>query len=377
MMRLHAAPTLMLMCATGAICCADEAQADVVERRGSEPKLEGRIRQVDDAGVLIVSATGAEHFVTWDRVRSIAREASGPDIQVEQRREAAENLWRARSRLERGDAALAEPLFERLFPEYRGRTHETALIVAEGLLRCRLARGAHDAATIPALEAMRLRRKKVTTIAYSMLPPVIDEATGLCTGLPPYWANTPGLARLESELKSYDAGGDTTIAALASLYRAALRQQLGLPEESRADIAADQPGVALMKLLVDAGSPETAVRDAARATLEKRLPELPIWAQAWARFAIGTSLLAESGTGQHHSGLVNLAWLPASFQKEQPYLTALALAVMTQAFSQMGEAEASATLQSELQRLYPAQPDLNAPVKWLHLNDAANDASAH
>jgi hypothetical protein len=374
MMRRLVAPTLMMMWA--AVGLASAATADVVERRGSEPKLEGRIRQVDDVGVLIVSATGAEHFVTWDRVRNVERDASGPDIQVEQRRETAENLWRARSRLERGDAALAEPLFERLFPEYRGRTHETALIVAEGLLRCRLARGAHDGATIPALEAMRLRRKKITTIAYSMLPPVIDDTTGLCMSLPPYWVNTPGLARLEDDLKAYDAGGDTTIAAVASLYRAAVCQQLGLPRESRADIAADQPGVALMKLLVDAGSPESAARDGARATLEKRLPELPTWAQAWARFAIGTSLLAESGTGQHHSGLVNLAWLPASFQREQPYLTALALAVMTQAFSQMAEADASATLQAELQRLYPAQTDLHAPVKWLHLNEAAGEAPA-
>ena len=136
-------------------------RADGVERRGTEGAIEGRITRVDDAGVHVASPQGADHFVPWDRVRRV--DSRHPPPGLDRWMPVAVELWRARSRVERNDTSLAEPLLERLFERYRGKTHTTALVVAEGLLRCRLAHSAHARAVIPALEVARLRRANVST----------------------------------------------------------------------------------------------------------------------------------------------------------------------------------------------------------------------
>jgi hypothetical protein len=356
---------------------AGRAWGDHITRRGTEPGLDGTIINVNDNGVSIRSGTGAEHAVTWDRIREV--QTDDPSLQrgVDEYRDTALALWRARSRLDRGDMAMAEPLFDRLFAEYRGRTSETALIVAEGVLRCRLARGADDTAIIPALEVARLRRKGVKTTAYSVLPEHYDEATALWQRLPPAWAPTSALARVEAELKSYDAGGDTVVAALASLYRAAARQQMNLAPEEAANLALDHPGVALMRSLVMASSADSDQRAAARAALEKRRPELPEWALAWSYFAIGESLLRESGLGQRERGVVSLAHLPATFRSQQPYLAALALARMSAALASMGDAAGAAVLRTELERTFPNHPALQALESTVGGRPPANTSAAH
>src|SRR6185436_14279511 len=79
-------------------------------------------------------------------------------VQGESAKKAAEfealstKAWRARTRAERGDWAAAEPLFEELFPLIEGKDGPTAAMVAEGLVRCRLRRGAQGAALWPWLE---------------------------------------------------------------------------------------------------------------------------------------------------------------------------------------------------------------------------------
>ena len=171
---------------------AASARADLVERRGSEPPVEGKITRIDDAGVTVRSDLGAFHFVPWDRVRHV--EAKEQDPLLARRMETATRLWRARSRVERHDTTLAEPILERLFERYHGQTHETALVVAEGLLRCRLAPGDHVRAVLPALETARLRRADVTTDSYANLTAVIDESTSLCPLLAPAWLPSPLLA---------------------------------------------------------------------------------------------------------------------------------------------------------------------------------------
>ena len=47
------------------------------------------------------------------RIREVI--SADHERQVERYMETADALWRARSRVERNDVALAEPLFERLF----------------------------------------------------------------------------------------------------------------------------------------------------------------------------------------------------------------------------------------------------------------------
>src|SRR5262245_62523684 len=106
-----------------ALTVATAANADTIERRGVESPITGQISHIDDAGVTI-NRGGDEELVRWDHIRSLVTDRHD----WEKYKEDAANLWRARTRLERNDAALAEPLFERLFEKYRGHSHETALL---------------------------------------------------------------------------------------------------------------------------------------------------------------------------------------------------------------------------------------------------------
>ena len=195
---------------------------DVVERRGAEPALEGVVVGLTDAAITIRTESGGEHIVPWDHVRDVRMDPPEPTLAA--RLERAEDLWRARSRLQRGDARLAEDLFVRLFEHYRGQTHETARVVAEGLLRCRIAHGANTAATIPALEVARLHAAGIEIDTYSMLPDVFDERTLLCPHVPPAWVRDRALTRLDRELAAYECD-EPVVNELARLYRiAAVRQ---------------------------------------------------------------------------------------------------------------------------------------------------------
>jgi hypothetical protein len=209
-----------------AVLSTGVAVADVVERRGDEPSLQGTVVSLDGAGVKMRTASGALHAVPWDRVREVQCD---PVLAAELKTwmPVAEDLWRARSRLQRRDTTMAEPLLERLFERYRGQTHETALVVAEGLLRCRLARADHGLAVIPALETARLRRAGITTDSYAGLSQVFDETHALCPLLAPVWVDSPFLHALERDLGVYDAQGDAVVTALAQLYRKAVLRRRG------------------------------------------------------------------------------------------------------------------------------------------------------
>ncbi len=341
--------------AVGCVVTATFAYADVVERRGAEPAVDGSVTQIDDAGVVVRSALGAVHFIPWDRVRSVQTDRTDPTLAA--RLEAAVDLWRARSRVERHDTSLAEPVLERLFEQYQGRTHETALVVAEGLLRCRVARADQVLAVIPALEVARLRRAAVTTEAYATLDPDFDTRYALCSVVAPVWLPSPRLESLAHDLEAYDAQGDEVVRALAEAYRVAVLRTLGtLPEPGPATASIDHPGIDLMRRLNACRSDNADARNAAREQLRREIPKMPAWAEAWTRYQIGVSLLSESGIGRRNKGAVSLIHLPARFNRTHPYLAGLALAEVAVALDQAGDAAAAGRLRSELNRIYPNHP---------------------
>ena len=334
---------------------AASTRADLVERRGSEPPVAGEITRIDDAGVTVRSDLGAFHFVPWDRVRRV--EAKDRDPRLAGQMEMATRLWRARSRVERHDTTLAEPILERLFEQYRGKTHETALVVAEGLLRCRLARGDHVRAVIPALETARLRRADVTTDSYANLTAVIDESTSLCPLLAPAWLPSPLLAKLQHDLGEYDAHGDEIVAAVASLYRKAVQHTLGeLGPQAASPASPDHAGVRLLSRVVACGAVDAKERQTARMALARRVADRPAWAQAWSRLHIGLSLVGETGLGRQQQGIVSLLHVPARFANSQPYLTGLALAYAAKALEASGDSEGAASLRVELRQTLPNHP---------------------
>lgn len=356
--------------------------ADVIERRGGAPPLSGRVASVDAEGVTMRSDLGAEQVVPWDRVRSVQSESTLSDLGRQLER--AELLWRARSRVERGDTALAEPLLERLFTESRGRTGETSLVIAEGLLRCRLARGEQVGAVIPALEVARLRRAGVTTMSYGSLAPVLDDATSLAPTLPPVFPAGPALARLHDELDALAKGVavDPIVRALAESYRAALvLDSSGVPspggaiptsEVGEAKAVRDHPGVALLRAVlaaneggVEAPRPVASESGVAseqlsrRAAARQKLSALELdagmapWAESWRRFFAGTSRLGDAKREERRRGVVDLVHVTATSAAQQPWLSGVALAVASDALTRDGAAAASATLRREFELLHP------------------------
>jgi hypothetical protein len=337
--------------------------ADSVARRGGLETLAGEILLVDSGGVEIRTDTGVRHLVPWDRVRQVTSESHATDLR--NFRETAELVWRARSRVERHDLALAEPLLEKLFEDYRGQTNPTALVVAEGLLRCRLARGAQALAVIPALEVTRLRRAGLShesTGTYGQLPGVMDDRYELCVALPPLWLATPALAKLRQDLSEYRSGDDAVTAAIASLYARSVARALGEELPPPTDSLPDHLGVELLAAIIDCGDPAPDAREQSRNWLARGLETFPAFAQAWARFHVGSSLVREAGLVRRQRGLVSLLHLPALHQHSQPYLAGIALSVAADVLEAQGDAEGARTLRGELAARYPHHPVLAAPA---------------
>ena len=258
-------------------------------------------------------------------------------------RPVAEELWRARSRLQRGDAKLSEPLFERHFERLvqEDEDSELRLIVAEGLLRARLAHGAVEAALPAALETIRLRRAGVSTSRYAMLPSVIDEDLWLVPALPPIPTDESRSTALLVTLAPWLESEDTYVAALASGYIAMAR---GTLERSGGTGA----GLQMVGSILDAESADPAVRAAARERLREVLDEedTRAWIHAWYRWFLARSMLMEPDVDVD-GALIELLHIPAVHGARSPALASRALMLAADILERDGRFSEAALLRRE------------------------------
>lgn len=335
---------------------------------------------VTSAGVGIRTA-GAEYVIGWDRVARVEGELADDAAAFE---DLATLAWRARTRLERGDAVAADPLYEELFDRLDETAGPTAMSICEGLLRCRLWRGAHARALEAWLAWVALAgeaggprvlvpgggedaRRRVWEMA---LLPVIDERTGLVVSLPPVWmvgpsvralvATSDQLLRVEGE-----GAGASRARALGDLYLFAARYEAGdrrTAPSVDAGVAAD-PGVSLVRDIVLGRAGDEAQRAAARESLRARLArEMPAWEEAWCRVGLGRSLVVEADELLVMEGVVELMHLPARFGADQPFMTAVALAEGAGALERLGIVEEAAALRRILTRQYAGHPAMEWEV---------------
>ena len=334
---------------------------DIVVLQDGVGSHSGTIMASDESSLRLETQTGQRMTLPWDIIRSVKFE--DPSLEpssMKSRLDRADRIWRARKRLQRGDAALAEPEFERLFDPSPARRGETDLIIAEGLLRCRLNRGALADAVVPALEVARLRALKIQTNRFDQLVPIHDEQTALCIYLPPAFPSGQSVARQIRQLSEWDAGGNEELSAMAARYLRLLKlheQKLAggtfstdeLPESTH-------PGVRLLDLAIESRSDDPATRRAARSSLKQKLAAREDWRRPWLRYLMGVSMLMEPGDGMRRQGLVELAWIPAQHARKHPYLAGLSLAEMALDLSARGEHGAASRLESELKNYYPNHP---------------------
>jgi len=345
--------------------CGGPVRGQVV-MRGGEPAPPGEVAGVSLEGVLVASGPDDRVLIGWDRVSRVEGEWADEAAAFS---DVSDRAWRARSRLIRGDMPAAEPLFEELFPRYEGRIGPTAALVAEGLLRCRLRRGA-VASAVPAwlatLNAVAGRDDQPRPLhadwsRLAGLAPSIDPQTGLCPALPPIWLDWPAVQAFAGA-SAPQVGGDAAPAAaekvemLRSLYAHAARFECGTAGAFEFPQSEDQ-GVRLVVDIVQARTGDAAARAEAKSRLQARLAEpAPGWVQAWCRCAIGRSLVREPDERQRRLGVIELLWLPATHDRGHPYLTGLALAEAAATLDELGDAGGAAVLRREFETGYKGHP---------------------
>ncbi|MFM9996383.1 MAG: hypothetical protein ACKVU4_11355 [Phycisphaerales bacterium] len=360
------------------------------ELRGEEAAPPGPIVGVDEQGVTIgptepaAGGPATPVVIGWDRVRGIL----GPRAaEFDAYRDQSDMAWRARTRLERGDAPAAEPLLEKLFQTHAGKRGPTAALVAEGLLRCRLGRGAHVAAieawlaTLAAAGAPGAPAFHPDWASEAGLAPVIDPATGLVPAIPPIWVG-PGASQVLGTSRwpgSSEAAPATKPMMLAALYAVAANFEAG-QDVSLPQIDSTDAGVQLVRLVVQSRVGDAAQRHAARTTLQQRLPKpgagpesvspAPPWVEAWCRAAVGRSLIREPELEQKQLGIVELLLVQVRCRQGHPYLGGVALAEASAALAETGDAAGAASLRAELLSQYPEHPVLEwAPMRARPVTD--------
>ncbi len=323
------------------------APAQVTQRDGRTHP--GAVTGVDSSGV---AAVGAEGVITWDRVLRVSGEHAQAAAGF---MEMAEELWRARTRLARGDVRLARPIFEAWFTHDDAPTGATALVVAEGLLRCRLADGAQTAAVEPWIAALRLRNAGVQ--ADLGFTSAIDAATGLAPTLAPIWlpgaaVETFARASIESN-KEGAVGGEAE--SLATLFRIAASIEAGSPQPTPPSRTDPSDAERLVRDIIESRSPEPAIRDAARARLRDGIDREPGgWRECWRRVALGRSLLMEDSPDARDLGLAHLLHAPARFSRDLPRLASVALTLAADEYERRGDADTARRLRDEQTMLGPA-----------------------
>ncbi|MEM7756447.1 MAG: hypothetical protein AAF297_12545 [Planctomycetota bacterium] len=340
--------------------------------------------------------------VSWDRVRVLS-----PELAAGRHDEfigLARSIWRARTRLQRGDAVSAEPLFEAAFARLGGERGATSAVVAEGLLRCRLRRGVLASAlpvwlTLLASDERSVQAADFEAGAYASridgLPPVLDVRTGIVPALPPIWVDSPAVAAFATagvaeSLVGVEPG--SRAAVLASLYVASARLAVGLAFDDEAFasaelLAATDAGVRLCWSVAAAEHPDETVRGRALRALGDQLADIERrraragrdgsrsddsdasdfdsreadrWTEAWLRTAIGLVLVKSPDPQTQRAGVLSLVHVPARFSDDASYLSGICLARAAEVARSLGNTDAAAVLDAEIGTRFYDHPLLSA-----------------
>jgi hypothetical protein len=363
---------LPLVATIVALTVASGSGADAkVELRGAEPPLSVDRAVLEVGGVRVTKTGGVTSVIAWDKVRTLEGAEPGT-LDAAGAKEAiaiADDLWRARTRLQRGDLQAAAPLFERHFERFRGTNSETALIVAEGTLRCRLAGDDWMAAIVPALEVARLRKAGFVTDRYAALAPVMDEATLLSPQLAPTWTVNDRTKAIAQSIETA-VFTDPAVARLASAYVALLRGTMPgnaaakAGAKDAAQAPADAPGVALLHAIARLRAGTDGERTQATNELVGIVKTAPDWVRAWANYSIGRSTVDRAADAKDRAAAIDgvLALTRVAAQPGAPrrlVIESLSLAVST--LQALGDAEGAAALERERAALAGTSPRLAPP----------------
>ncbi|MCA9293417.1 MAG: hypothetical protein KDA20_06355 [Phycisphaerales bacterium] len=365
-----------------ALAIAHAAHAETIILRGGQV-LDEPVVAVDISGLHI--GGDAPRTIGWDAVRNV--EGAHAD-DASQFSALSELAWRARVRLDRGDITLAAPLFAELYEQCSGQPGPTPLLAAEGAARCALARGQTTAAVQPWLDAVRLRRLGARLAgeqepgereSWVVRRPLVEPETQLVEALPPMWLDGPEVDGLALAL-ALESSLNTTVSmaapedrlrrwyALAATWESRrTADQAQLAELTRASFAPGAPpGERLVAAIVASRVSDVDRRAQARAILEGIVvDDIGTWREAWARVALGRSLLLEPDVADHDRALIHLLHAPARFESSLPALSAMALAHAALEVARTGQPTVAQRLRDELATLATYHGSAAAALAWL------------
>lgn len=336
--------------------------------RGQRDAEAGAVESVSPEGVRVSREKGGvptSVLIGLEQVRDV-RGAHSAEFQALQ--SLAENAWRGRSRIDRGDFAGGEPLLEAIEPKFRGATGPTAGAVYGGLVRSRLARNARGGAMVAWLKLVESRGsgdRATWSGASERDDDVFDRQTSLAFELPPIFYAGSATDVASSAWDELATSSDPRVGELAALYRAAWRFESD-PGGAKAIVAesgASDDGVRLVRDIVLSRVGEPAQRSSARERLGKRLQASDIepWQEAWCRVALGRSLMHESDPEGRRSGVLQALHVPARLARHAPELAAVALAESASTLSELGDQAGAAALKDELAKVAPRHRLLESP----------------
>jgi len=335
-----------------------------------------RISAVGLDGVVVNdTGTAKEAVIPWDCIASVQGSFAA---EAESFLAVAEKAWRARVRVERGDLAGAEPLFEELFALYRGRAGSMTQLVASGLFMCRVGRGAQTLAVEPFLAFTAACEGRTSTDIHQALRKddaadlsdrtATDDATGLSPALPPIFVGVPAV-QTQGRLGMVAFGGRAGL--LGELYQAAMRTEfedvsLNLISEP----VGEDDGVRMVWEAVASRAGDAATRAQAREKLRKRIEaQSTPWVQVWCRTALGRSLLREKDDDSQMLAVAELLAVPAAFERVNPYLTGICLAESSRAMLFAGDKAAAISLRAKIMDRFPGHPVLEwDPMRHWNVN---------
>ncbi len=360
------------LCAHTAIsviyACAPMAAADVrVALRDGGTVFEGASAVVDDSGIRVKGADGIDQVASWDQVRTVSGSTAPESIDAQLK--LGELLWRARTRVLRGDYELAEPLLHEAWRSLREpRQHELGYLAAEGLLRCALARGDSVGALEPWIHMVAMHAAGRAPLAppFSSLGPILDAGTLFSREIAPF--ATPEIAAraaqvLETRVGAV-AGGPSTVDRFARLLR-------GAPEHVQPTAGASV-AEQLLASLEELALAETE-RDRARLAegffalaCKAGGGEAPRFLLAWSSMVLGRSLVAQTAPTAQEIGVLEL--LTAAVIEGESALGRLALSEAAAACRARGDSKSAAIIE----RIH-AENDLSVPI----LGAAQSSSKAH
>lgn len=351
------------------LLCAAAGGDSVIFRNGD--KAFGTVEATSEGGLSLRRpvdrnigrpAADSPHLVEmigWDRIESIEFDGDGGKwTALQTLLDDGRRLWRARIRLERGDARMAEHAVSTAWAP-RAIDGPTSAVAAMIELQVALSRGERARALRAQFEVLRLRRRgfDAPSLLEWVEPSaagglirrlVLDTALPLCPVLPPFARDDEERRAMLDALDHFDARGDAELEELRAAFASAVdpaRDPTVPPPPSKGAERDEESEVRktleFLRALRSARSADPAERAKGREALSQQRRRLPEWAEAWGRFASGESLLLDGTPQSMRAGQLELLHLPARFAESQPLLAPFAAQRAARASADLGRPDES------------------------------------